>query len=343
MEILEHYPLGAQTTFAVGGVVRYFATATSIDDLHAAYSFAKERHVPVTIIGGGSNTLIDDGEANALFIRPTFVDTTLEGTTVITGAGESWDDVVAYSVEAGLYGLENLSGIPGSVGGAVVQNIGAYGAALSESVAWVDVFDTHAQQRMRLTAAACGFGYRDSVFKQHPERYIVLRLACALTREGAVSIGYRDLAEYFSAHEPTLPTVRAAVLTIRAGKFPDLTAEGTAGSFFKNPVVSLEEGERLQQTYPALPLFPLPEASGYKVPLAWILDRVLSMRGFAIGNVRCFEKQPLVLVANRHATAHEVRVLARAVAQRVFDETKIVIEPEVCVMRGATIAHALDF
>lgn len=343
MELQEHYLLAEHTSFKVGGSARFFIEVHTEEELVSAFAYAKERSVPAILIGGGSNTLVDDGEAEALFIRPVFLGNEVTEATYVVSAGEVWDKVVAHAVDAGFYGLENLSGIPGSVGGAVVQNIGAYGASLSERVAWVDVYDEVRMQTRRLENKECAFGYRDSLFKQEAGKLVVMRVALGLQREKKLTLSYRDIATYFADTEASLESVRNAVLSIRANKFPDLSREGTAGSFFKNPIVSLEEGERLQEKYSTMPLFPLPEASGYKVPLAWIMDQVLHMRGFSIGPVRCYEKQPLVLVATRGASAHDVRTLAHEVQTRVFAETNIHIEPEVCVMRGSDVSHTINF
>ena len=343
MDIEEHVPLAPQTTFGVGGAARYHGVAQSLEDIQNGLAFAEAQGARLVCMGGGSNMLADDGEADALFLTTDVRGIVRDGESLSIGAGEVWDDVVAYAVREEMYGIENLSGIPGSMGGAVVQNIGAYGAALSQHLSWVDVYDTRTNEEARLTNEACLFGYRDSVFKKDAGRYIILRAGLTLTREKKMNLSYKDVAAHMGGSESSLPLLREAILSIRAQKFPDLSKEGTAGSFFKNPIVSHEEGERLKHTYPDVPLFPLPEVGGSKVPLAWILDHVLHLRGFALGPVRCFENQPLVLVADRGATARDVRVLALYIKTRMHEEVGIVIEPEVCVMRGADIAHTLDF
>lgn len=343
MEIEEHVPLGAKTTFRVGGSAHYYGIAQSIHDIEEALDFADKRAAGVVYMGGGSNMLLDDGEADALFLQVDVRGIAVEGNTIVAGAGESWDDIVARAVAEKRYGIENLSGIPGTVGGALVQNIGAYGAALSQHVSWIEVYDREEKKLIRFEGSACQFGYRDSIFKQNIYRYILVRAGFRLQSEKKLDTSYKDLAERFKDSDPTLEGMRAAVLMIRGEKFPDLTREGTAGSFFKNPIVSVQEGERLRKTYPRLPLFSIPEATGIKLPLAWLLDHVLNLRGFKMGPVRCFEKQPLVLVASRGASARDVRALAHHVTKRMEEEIGIRIEPEVCVMHGAAIARTLDF
>ncbi|HEY6022534.1 MAG TPA: UDP-N-acetylenolpyruvoylglucosamine reductase, partial [Candidatus Paceibacterota bacterium] len=171
-----------------------------------------------------------------------------------------------------------------------------------------------------------------SVFKHRPD-LVVLRAAFALSAEPVPNVSYKDLAARFGDSSLDLPTIRAAVLTIREGKFPDITKEGTAGSFFKNPIVSETEARSLREHYPELPLFAMPEVDGYKVPLAWLLDRVLNLKGFAIGGARLFERQPLVIAASRGASAHDVQALADEVQKQVKEKLSLVIEAEVVVLK----------
>ena len=301
MTFEERVPLAPLTTLRLGGAARFFCEAKTEADVAAACVFARERGLALYPLGGGSNILVPDGVVDGVVLKVAIGGTNFEkdgsGAFAVAGAGVAWDDLVARSVEEGLWGLENLSGIPGSVGGAVAGNIGAYGAALSQTLQWVDVFDCEEMSVKRMSNADCAFGYRDSFFKQNGKRSIILRAAFRLSPAGAADISYKDLAEHFSdsreAASPAIETVRAAVLGIRKGKFPDLSQEGTAGSFFKNPVVPLVEAQTLQKTYPELPIFALPESPGVKVPLAWILDKVLGLKGFAVGGARLFERQPL--------------------------------------------------
>jgi len=343
MEFTEHADLSSRTTFGVGGRARYLGTTYSVEGIKRAFDFAHKKTLPIILLGGGSNLLADDGEAEAIFLASRIHSIELEGQKLRAGASDSWDEVVERAVSAGLYGIENLSGIPGTVGGAVVQNIGAYGKALSEVISLVEVFDTKIGESTILTRGQCKFGYRDSIFKEQEGRYIVLRIELILTSVPSIDISYKDLVDFFKKEKPQLRAVRDAVLAIRAAKFPDLRLEGTAGSFFKNPIVSKAQGNRLLKKYPKMPLFKMPETTGYKVPLAWILDKALSMRGFSIGPVRCFEMQPLVITAQKGATASDVRAFAGEVSKRVLNECGIAIEPEVCIMKKNKLVHTIDF
>lgn len=328
MAVEEQVALSAETTFRIGGPARYFMRARSIEDVREALHFARSRRLAVFVLGGGSNVLFDDQGYDGLVLRIGSSKIELaankEGIELIAAAGEPFDHVVQRAVDEGLWGLENLSGIPGSVGGAIVQNIGAYGAAVSEHVTWVDVLDRKSGEASRIWPRDCGFGYRQSIFK-HPEK-IVLRAGFLLSKTAAPNLTYGDLRLALQGIRPSLEEIRRAVLAVRRAKFPDLAREGTAGSFFKNPIVSEEGAARLSTD---APLFFLPEVRAYKVALAYLLDHGLHVKGMRRGGARLFERQPLVIAADRGASSADVKELAREVARRVFDAYRIRIEPEV--------------
>src|SRR6185312_16203232 len=235
MEILEKVPLGPLTTFKIGGPAAFFTTVTSLEELEEVIVFAKAKSLPKLILGGGSNILISDAGFEGLVIQIRIQGIEIEEEVLVASAGENWEAVVLRACEENLWGIENLSNIPGTVGGAVVQNIGAYGAALSESLKWAEVLDTQTGEVVRYINSECKFEYRDSVFKHNTS--------------------YKDLAALFSPASPSLGgsidvgAVRSALIGIRKGKFPDLSQEGTAGSFFKNPIVTAGEAALLKQTY----------------------------------------------------------------------------------------------
>lgn len=339
MEIEEQVSLKNFTTFGIGGPAYFFTRATKLEDLKEALGFAKQKNLKTFFLGGGSNTLFDDAGFNGLVIKIEFsvieLERTSEGSTLTAGAGESWDVLAAYAVEKNLWGIENLSGIPGTVGGAVVQNIGAYGAALSQTLLWAEVVDSETGEVKKIKNAECAFGYRDSIFKHDAGRHIIIRAAFKLRSVSAPELSYKDLAERFKDKEESLSAIRQAVLEIRRGKFPDVSVEGTAGSFFKNPILPADAAEALAKRYPGMPLFPLPESSGIKVPLAWILDHrhgVMDIQNTRVGGARLFEKQPLVIAAQRGCSSHDVQALANEIQKRVRDELHIEIEPEVHVV-----------
>ncbi|HVV15512.1 MAG TPA: UDP-N-acetylmuramate dehydrogenase [Candidatus Paceibacterota bacterium] len=332
MDIRENVSLAPLTTFKIGGPARYLALARTVEDVRKALAFAKEKERKIFILGGGSNVLFDDAGFDGLVVQVAIEGVERDRTAFIVGAGENWDALVGQAVESKLWGIENLSGIPGTVGGAVVQNIGAYGAALSQTFQWAEVFDTTDARVKRISKEEYASGYRESIFKHHEGRYAILRAAFALSDAPSPNISYKDLAQRFAGREPALPAIRSAVLKIRAAKFPDISKEGTAGSFFKNPLLPREDALKLQAHHPGMPLFDLPESKEVKVPLAWLLDHALNLRGYRMGTARLFERQPLVIVADRGATAEDVRTLAEFVQEKIRRSFKIEIEPEVRIV-----------
>lgn len=317
--------------FHIGGPAKFLVRIHSVDELAEALDFAAQDNLAILILGGGSNVLARDEGFGGLVIQIAISGIEFSGATVVAGAGVVWDVLVVQAVAHGLWGLENLSGIPGSVGGAMVGGIGAYGASVGQHLAWVEAYDTQSRSVKKFTNAQCVFGYRDSIFKHRPE-LVVLRAAFSLSANRAPDLSYKDLAERFAGKAPALSEVREAVLAIRQGKFPDVAVEGTAGSFFKNPIVGEAEAHALRERYPGLPLFAMPEARGSKVPLAWLLDHVLNMKGLAVGGARLFEKQPLVIAARGGATAHDVRALALRVKKEVKEKILLEIQEEVVVL-----------
>jgi UDP-N-acetylmuramate dehydrogenase len=351
MNIREHVSLARYTTFKIGGAARFYCSVKNEDELVRACQFAKEKNLAVFILGGGSNVLISDKGFDGLVIRIRLKginsedievegaepggsksDNSLQSRVLVTAAaGEQWDDLVDYSVSHGLYGIENLSAIPGTVGAAPVQNIGAYGSEIAETLIGVRALNTETMTFVQLSNEDCHFTYRDSIFKKEKGRYIITNIKLSLLRNGKINIGYKDLKEYFEKNRKTSPTlaeVRDAVINIRWAKLPDWKLWGTAGSFFKNPIIPASQFSVLKAQYPELPGFP--ESGGrVKVSLGWILDKICNVKDMQKGNVRAYEKQALVLVAKPGATSEEVVALANELMRLVKEKTGIVIEGEV--------------
>ncbi|XKT74479.1 MAG: UDP-N-acetylmuramate dehydrogenase [Patescibacteria group bacterium UBA2163] len=289
------------------------------------------------ILGGGSNVLAKDEPYTGVVYRMEFqkithADIDTEEVLVHVDAGTNWDVFVAHTVENEWWGIENLSAIPGTVGGAVFQNIGAYGAALSETCVSVDVYDHKDRRERTIKNEDCAFDYRTSIFKMHVPRYTILSATFRLSRTPAPCLDYRDLEEHFKdKNTPSAGEVRDAVCAIRKNKFPESGAYGSAGSFFLNPVLPEAEASIFQNTYPRMPIFSLPEG-GVKIPLAWLLDHVVGAKGMRVGGALVWDKQPLVLATEDGATANDVRALMRDVQRKVFITTKLHITPEVRVM-----------
>jgi len=344
MDIQENVPLGPLTTFKIGGPARYLISAQSLEDIQLGLKFAKEKAQQVFILGGGSNLLVSDEGFYGVVLKIELKGVEIQqdeanaaGVTCIAFAGEGWDALVEQTCNENWWGIENLSGIPGTVGGAVVQNIGAYGTALSEVLLWAEALNTETGEVRRFTNTECAFGYRDSFFKHH-DNYIVLRAALKLSTVPQPNISYKDLAKLFgnpACMVVDIQALRTAVLAIRKGKFPDLALEGTAGSFFKNPIVTEEEARLLEEQYPGLPVFVMPETRGVKVPLAWFLDPshgVIDAAAISAGGARLYEKQPLVIVAQKNTRSRDVAKVASEVQKQIKEKLNIEIEPEVKII-----------
>lgn len=284
-------------------------------------------------LGGGSNVLApDEGFSGSVLLMRmsglSFEERPDRKVLCTAGAGVDWNELVDETTARGLWGLENLAGIPGLAGASPIQNIGAYGVELSDTLSFVDIYDADSGKEYRLTSSECELAYRDSRFKREPN-LLVIRIGLVLAKEARAQTTYKDIAQKKEegADTSTPGAVARLVREIRSRKFPSLTEYGTAGSFFKNPIISKAEYAVLAEQYPDLPAYPAGERM--KVSLAWILDNVLSLRGFSMNGVALFDRQPLVLVTCEGATAHAVDALAKEVSERVHDATGIVSEREV--------------
>lgn len=328
-------PLAPLTTLGVGGHAEYFIRATDLDTLRAAIRWAHESNMPVTVLGAGSNSLIADRGVSGLVIQNAiggvwWHEQPGAQVSVTAGAGEEWDVLVVEAVQRDLWGIENLAAIPGSVGAAPVQNIGAYGAALSDVLTEVQAFDTKTGEVADLAAPQCQFGYRDSVFKQQPGRYIILSIMLLLQRFGSANIAYDDLTRWFADRDPaTLSAgdVAGAVRTIRQRKFPAFEQVGTAGSFFKNPIISAAQAHRVRNEYPNAPLREVSE--GYKLSAAWCIEMAGYPRGYARESVGLWRDHALVLVTHAGATSTAVAQFADEIATTVTHRLGVTLEWEV--------------
>lgn len=331
--VTRNVSLAAYTTLQVGGPARAFALVETEAELKAATAEAAAEGLPVRILGGGSNLLVADTGVEAfvmhMAIRGVIHEVAGDTVQLTAAAGERLDDVVAYAVAHDFWGLENLSHIPGTVGAIPVQNVGAYGVEVADLITQVRVLDTTTNTYLNLTPADCQFGYRDSIFKHEAgERYIVTAVTFALTTVPSPQLSYRDLAERFQGATPSLVDIRSAIIAIRAEKFPDWTTVGTAGSFFKNPIVPTTAFTALQAQYPEIPHYPA-SPGRIKVSLGWILDKVLHLKGYRAGTVGLYEAQALVLINHGGATSGEIAAFATDICARVYEVTGLTIEWEV--------------
>jgi UDP-N-acetylmuramate dehydrogenase len=329
-------PLARHTTLKVGGPAAFFVSVTTEGELQEALAFARAEQLPVHILGGGSNLFVPDAGVSGLVIKIELKGIAVQeeaGAVLVTAcAGESFDALVLQTVQAHWWGLENLSYIPGTVGATPIQNVGAYGVEVSQHIRSARVMSRASGEIFEMSNAACQFGYRDSIFKQPAGLdYIVTAVTFRLSKMPAPQLHYADLATRLGVidQEQLAPeVVRDVIVAIRQAKFPDWNVVGTAGSFFKNPIISKEVGEAIQQAFPAFPIYPV-TADTVKVSLAFILDKVCGLKGYRRGHVRLYEEQPLVLVAEIGATASEIKEFANEIKSIVFEKTNIAIEWEV--------------
>lgn len=299
--------------------------------------FGKGRPERWYVLGGGNNILFTRRFEGTL-IKPAATGITVIGedtdtVTLRAEAATDWDCMVAWCVERGLWGAENLSLIPGTVGASPVQNIGAYGAEAAGIIYRVHLYDTLRREHATLEKADCRFAYRDSIFKHELRgRTVITAVELRLGKHPSPNLAYGDLKAQVEARGgASIANIRNAVCAIRRSKLPDPDTLGNAGSFFKNPVVDNATAERLREEDPACPVYPVSAHGMCKLAAGWLIDRA-GLKGFRMGRVGVHERQALVLVNFGGATGNDVMALARYVQQRVFDSFGVRIEPEVNIL-----------
>lgn len=342
MLLQENVPLGPRTTLGVGGPSRWFAEIRSEDELREAVDWATARQLPIFVLGGGSNLVVsDDGFAGiTLHIALRGIESRNDCGRVVfdCAAGEDWDQLVARTVVADCAGMECLSGIPGTVGGTPVQNVGAYGQDVSESVISVCAYEFATGRFCEFTNAECRFSYRHSRFNSDDAgKFIITRVRYALTPDGEPRIAYADLKKHFGerTHSPSLQETRDAVRATRHQKAM-LIVEGdedsrSAGSFFKNPVVDVATSERITELGRAKGLTAPSYTAGnnkVKIAAAWLVEQSGLHKGFALGPVAISRRHALAIVNRGGARAEDVVALKDLIQQRVRDAFGIELKPE---------------
>lgn len=342
MIVHEQVPLAPLTTLGVGGPARYFVEALTNAEVRHAVQWAGARGLPLFVLGGGSNLVVADGGFNGLVLKIALrgVEVVADGADTLfrVAAGQDWDELVARSVESNCAGIECLSGIPGTVGGTPVQNVGAYGQEVAETIREVEALDRQSLQATTFGHEECGFGYRTSRFNTvDRDRYIILRVTFALRDGGKPDLRYADLQKFFAASttQPSLLQVRNAVREIRRQKsmllVPGDDDARSAGSFFKNPVVSQDEfaevGARLQSRGLVMPSYPTGEGRR-KLSAAWLVEHAGFAKGYARGSAAISRKHALAIVNRGGATAAEIVALKDEIQSRVLAEFGIQLQPE---------------
>ena len=355
VNLQENVALAPYTTLGAGGPARWFLAASSENEILEAVRFARTQHVPFFILGGGSNLLVADEGFCGVVIHPIAFSAPQIAmqpgrVTIRASAGADWDSIVRLAVEHNAAGIECLAGIPGSVGGTPVQNVGAYGQEVARTIVQVHALDLQAEVPVTFSNAECGFSYRRSIFNTtHKGRYAITSVEYALQLDQPPSIAYRDVRNYFaerSVAQPTLAEVAAAVREIRARKGMLLDEHDSdsrsAGSFFKNPIVSRAALDRVAALAgrPAIeiPQFPAGEGHGtddVKLSAAWLIELAGFRKGFSMGRAGLSSKHVLAIVNLGNATASEILVLRNTVVAEVEARTGIRLEQEP-VMLGFT-------
>jgi UDP-N-acetylmuramate dehydrogenase len=302
------------STFCIGGTIRYFCTVGNIAELQGAIDFAKEKKVPIIIVGEGSNTIWRSGEHDILAIslaikNISVVSENAEHVVWQVGAGVNWDALVKKTVAENLWGIECMSGIPGTVGAAPVQNIGAYGQELKDIFVSCEVYDLAENQMKTLSYEDCKFSYRDSVFKSTQKgRYIILSVQINLSKKQKANVSYESLQKYFYDRgivSPALSDIRKAVLEIRSTKLPNPKDIPNCGSFFENPIITLDSAKKLQEKFPDMKIFPTDKIECTKIPAGWLIEKA-GFKGKQMGNICVYKNNALVLTNTGGATFDEL-------------------------------------
>lgn len=334
MQVVEHAPLQAFNTFHVAASARFLVTLDGPDELATFLADGRFSGLPLFVLGGGSNLLLT-GDFPGVMLCPRFMGREVlsqdnERVRLRAQAGENWDEFVGWVVGHGFAGLENLSCIPGHVGAAPVQNIGAYGVELKDVVERVEALDLTDGAAVSFSRDDCQFAYRDSVFKRHPGRYLISAVVFSLPAKFEPRLDYPGVPEALAAQQddgPLTPArVRQAICAVRHSKLPDPAVLGNAGSFFKNPVVPQAQADSLKVEFAAMPVYPA-GAGLAKIPAAWLIEQC-GFKGFRAGAAGVHEKHALILVNYGGASGAELWALAEKIRAAVRQRFGVELEPE---------------
>jgi UDP-N-acetylmuramate dehydrogenase len=329
--LMQKVILSNYTSLKVGGECDMVKIHT-LDDLKEAAQYAIKNKLKLHILGLGTNTYFDEHLPNTLIAKIQIkgieiVEQDQNSVIIRAAAGEIWDNIVKLAVSKGLWGIENLSYIPGTMGAAPVQNIGAYGSELSDSLIMVEVFDLLDQKVKIISAKDCKLGYRESIFKSKENKYIILYVYLNLSKEYKPTLTYSPLNTLDKSKTYKLEEIRNIIIQTRKDKIPNYNEYPNAGSFFKNPVIDKKEAEYLKKLYDDAIMYEI--NNKYKVPAAWLIENVANMKGLRVGDVGIYDKQPLILINYDKAKAKDINDLAENIIKTVKDRVGIVLEKEV--------------
>ena len=335
MDIMTNISLKQYTTMKLGGEARYMATADSASDVVSLYRNARKENLSIFVLGGGSNVITHDEVFEGIVLLNKIkgfevISETDETTDVKIGAGEVWDEVVEKSIGLGFQGIEAMSGIPGTAGAAPVQNVGAYGQEIADTLISLEAYDSKTDTIVTISADECDFSYRNSIFRDKEKgRYCILNITLRLNKAEPKPPYYASLQRYIDENdirEVNLSVIRVAVLNIRSEKLPDPAELPSAGSFFKNALVEKWKLEELQKEYSDIPNYAMPDGR-YKIPTGWLIDKA-GLRGYRSHGMRVYEKNALVLVNDSASGYGDLAAIREEIVQIVFDKFGIKIEQE---------------
>ncbi|MDX7989410.1 UDP-N-acetylmuramate dehydrogenase [Xenorhabdus sp. 12] len=317
-------------TFGISANADHICTVTSIESLLALWQEAMGKYQPILLLGGGSNVLFTENFKGTVILNRILGIDIKESESawhIHVGAGENWHELITYLLKQQIYGLENLALIPGNVGSAPIQNIGAYGIEFKNVCEYVDFVELKTGHSIRLTADECQFAYRDSVFKhKYKDGYAITSVGLRLNKAWEPILTYGALV-HFSRENVTPEQIFDAVCEMRQSKLPDPAVMGNAGSFFKNPIISAELAQKIKLEYPTCPQYYQNEES-VKIAAGWLIDQC-HLKGYSIGDAAVHTQQALVLINKGNASGQDIIALATHVRSEVAEKFNIFLEPEV--------------
>lgn len=338
MNIIENYPLLKLNTFAVDVKAKYFISINTVNELIELTKTKVFKDLQLLILGGGSNILFTKDFDGLVILNnikgKEIIDQTQESIFLKIGAGENWHELVMYTVDNGWGGIENLSLIPGNTGTAPMQNIGAYGVEIKETFVELEALEISSGKIVKFNNSDCEFGYRESVFKNKMKnQYIILNITLELKKNPVLNINYGDvkaILESQNINNPSIKEVSNTIISIRQSKLPDPKIIGNSGSFFKNPIVSLNQLEFIKKKYPNVVNYEINE-NEFKIAAGWMIERA-GWKGKKFNNYGVHEKQALVLVNYGLANGMEIFNLSEEIILDIKDKFGITLEREVNII-----------
>lgn len=334
MQIQTDVSLKDYSTMRLGGLAKALTTVTTTHDLQQAADWAKQKNLPVLVLGGGSNVIFSDGYAGLVVVNRIagyeIVAEDAKSTTMRVGAGEPWDEVVERSVHAHLHGIEQLSAIPGTAGATPVQNVGAYGTEIAETFVQLEAYNLNTGQFVTLGKEDCQFGYRDSMFKRPGNKHLVIvSITLRLLKTNPKPPFYATLQDYLDKHAITAytpQTIRQAVIALRALRLPDPSNVANTGSFFKNPVVTASDAQKILAHFPNAPHWELPNGS-VKFPAGWLIEHA-GLRGYQAHGMKLYEHHALVFINDHAKNYNDLLAFKNEVIAKVQAVFGITLEQE---------------